>query len=66
MPFHCGIARTSGCWPVVIGVPRVVYGSDAPSGGNPPPQQGWAACRMLPLSEEEFRAIANNLAPYLR
>jgi predicted TIM-barrel fold metal-dependent hydrolase len=49
-----------------LGVQRVVYGSDAPSGGNPPPQQVWAAFRKLPLSEEEFRTIASNLAPYMR
>lgn len=49
-----------------LGVQRVVYGSDAPSGGNPPPQQAWAAFRKLPLSEEEFRTIAANLAPYMR
>ena len=49
-----------------IGVQRIVYGSDAPSGGNPPPQQAWAAFRKLPLSDEEFRTIAGNLAPYMR
>ena len=49
-----------------LGVQRVVYGSDAPSGGNPQPQQAWAAFRKLPLSDDEFRAIANNLAPYMR
>ena len=49
-----------------LGVQRVVYGSDAPSGGNPPPQQAWAAFRKLPLSDEEFRTIAANLAPYMR
>jgi len=35
-------------------------------GGNPPPQQAWAAFRKLPLSDEEFRTIASNLAPYMR
>ena len=49
-----------------IGVQRVIYGSDAPSGGNPPPQQAWAAFRKLPLSDEEFRTIAGNLAPYMQ
>jgi|SRR5687768_4368474 len=49
-----------------LGVQRVVYGSDAPSGGNPPPQQAWAAFRKLPLSDEEFRTIASNLAPYMK
>lgn len=49
-----------------LGVRRILYGSDAASGGNLPPREGWAAFRRLPLSEGEFRTIADNLAPYLR
>lgn len=49
-----------------IGLGRVVYGSDAHFGGNPAPREGWAAFRKLPLTENEFRTIANNLAPYMR
>jgi uncharacterized protein len=49
-----------------LGIGRVLYGSDAAAGGNLPPRQGWAAFRQLPLSEAEFRAIANNVAPYMR
>jgi len=49
-----------------IGLRRVVYGSDAHFGGNPAPREGWAAFRQLPLTENEFRTIANNLAPYMR
>jgi predicted TIM-barrel fold metal-dependent hydrolase len=49
-----------------IGSRRVVYGSDAHGGGNPAPREGWAAFRELPLTENEFRTIANNLAPYMR
>jgi len=30
------------------------------------PREGWAAFRQLPLTEDEFRTIAGNLAPYLR
>jgi len=49
-----------------LGVERILYGSDAASGGNLPPRQGWAAFRQLPLSEAEFTTIANNIAPYMR
>src|SRR5205823_13380706 len=48
-----------------VGVDRVVYGSDAPSGGNAQPREGWAAFRRLPLSAVEFDRIARNVAPYL-
>ena len=48
-----------------IGVKRVLYGSDA---AIPPnfPKAGWATFRKLPLTEDEFRTIANNVAPYLK
>jgi predicted TIM-barrel fold metal-dependent hydrolase len=49
-----------------LGVERILYGSDAASGGNLPPREGWAAFRRLPLSDREFRAIARNVAPYMR
>ncbi len=49
-----------------LGLRRVLYGSDAASGGNLPPREGWAAFRRLPLTEAEFRIIARNLAPYMR
>ena len=49
-----------------IGVGRILFGSDAASGGNPPPREQWSAFRQLPLTEDEFRAIAANVAPYLR
>jgi len=48
-----------------IGVRRILYGSDAASAGNTP-RESWAAFRRLPLSDEEFRIIATNVAPYLR
>jgi hypothetical protein len=48
-----------------LGVRRVLYGSDAPTGGNLVPQAGWAAFRKLPLTEGEFRTIARNVPPYL-
>jgi predicted TIM-barrel fold metal-dependent hydrolase len=49
-----------------LGLHRILYGSDAASGGNLPPREGWAAFRRLPLSEDEFRTIAGNVPPYLR
>jgi predicted TIM-barrel fold metal-dependent hydrolase len=49
-----------------IGVERIVYGADTPSGSNLPLLGPWAAFRKLPLSDDEFRTIANNLAPYMR
>jgi predicted TIM-barrel fold metal-dependent hydrolase len=49
-----------------IGVQRVLYGSDAAASPLAYPKAGWAAFRRLPLSEAEFRAIANNATPYMR
>ena len=49
-----------------IGVQRILFGSDAILGGNPPPREQWAAFRKLPLTDQEFRTIASNVAPYLR
>jgi predicted TIM-barrel fold metal-dependent hydrolase len=49
-----------------VGVDRVLYGSDAATGTNLRPREGWAAFRRLPLTEEEFARIASNVAPYLR
>jgi predicted TIM-barrel fold metal-dependent hydrolase len=49
-----------------LGLPRILYGSDAASGGNLPPREGWAAFQRLPLTEAEFQIIAGNLPPYMR
>jgi predicted TIM-barrel fold metal-dependent hydrolase len=49
-----------------LGPSRVLYGSDANARGNLPPREGWAAVRKLPLTDDEFRTIASNLAPYMR
>ena len=49
-----------------IGTDRILYGSDAASGENLRPREGWAAFRQLPLTETELARIAQNLAPYLR
>lgn len=49
-----------------IGIRRVLYGSDAAGGGNPAPREGWAAFRQLPLTNNEFKTIAENVAPFMR
>jgi len=48
-----------------IGINRLLYGSDAATGDNLPKDtlKRW---HSLPLTEEEFRVIDNNVAPYLR
>ena len=43
-----------------IGLDRILYGSDGP------PLPNWKAFRKLSLTEEEFRKIETNTAPYLR
>lgn len=48
-----------------LGVARVLYGTDAPIGPTTP-KAGWAAFRTLPLTSDEFAAIAGNVAPYAR
>jgi predicted TIM-barrel fold metal-dependent hydrolase len=47
-----------------IGTKRVLYGSDAATPGNLPKEtlQRW---HQLPLTQEEFRLIENNVAPYI-
>jgi predicted TIM-barrel fold metal-dependent hydrolase len=69
----CGIAIT-GRWEdranvIVerirqIGTKRVLYGSDAAVPGNLPKEtlERW---HQLPLKQEEFRLIENNVAPYI-
>lgn len=49
-----------------IGVKRILYGSDAATGGGLTPKEGWAAFQTLPLTGAEFRTIAGNVPPYVR
>jgi predicted TIM-barrel fold metal-dependent hydrolase len=50
-----------------IGLQRILYGSDMAIGGNPAARESWGAFRArLPLTDAEFRTIANNVAPYMR
>jgi predicted TIM-barrel fold metal-dependent hydrolase len=49
----------------LVGVKRVLYGSDAAIAPNSP-AAAWADFRRLPLTAEEFATIAANVAPYLQ
>jgi predicted TIM-barrel fold metal-dependent hydrolase len=49
-----------------LGVERVLYGSDAAATPLAYPKAGWEAFQRLPLTEAEFKVIANNVAPYMR
>ncbi len=49
-----------------IGVKRILFGSDAAIGNNLRPLAAWEAFRQLNLTEREIKAIAGNIAPYLR
>ena len=49
-----------------IGMRRILYGTDT-SPPNPPARVSWANFRgLMPLTDEEFKTIAGNVAPYLR
>ena len=49
-----------------IGVNRILYGTDS-SPPNPPPRVSWGLFRsFVPLTDDEFRSIARNVAPYLQ
>lgn len=49
-----------------IGIDRVLYGSDTAASPASYPKTEWVAFRRLPLTEDEVRTIANNIAPYMR
>ena len=50
-----------------IGPQRILYGSDGAFGGNRTPDEHWGTFRgMVPLTDEEFAVIRDNVAPYLR
>jgi predicted TIM-barrel fold metal-dependent hydrolase len=48
-----------------IGIHRLLYGSDAATSDNLP-KDNLKRWHSLPLTQEEFRVIDNNVAPYLR
>lgn len=47
-----------------LGVQRILYGTDGL--GINSARDGWAAFLKLPLTNDEFRTIANNAPPYMR
>lgn len=50
-----------------FGLQRVLFASDrSPDFGNDSPKDAWEAFGRLPLTEKEFRTVAENVAPYLR
>jgi predicted TIM-barrel fold metal-dependent hydrolase len=50
-----------------VGLRRVLFASDrVPGGSNDTPKDAWEAFRRLPLTEQEFRTVAENVAPYMR
>jgi predicted TIM-barrel fold metal-dependent hydrolase len=51
-----------------IGLRRILYGSDAAATADAPPTSlRWARLRhKLPLTNEELKVIAGNVAPYMR
>lgn len=51
-----------------IGLKRILYGSDAAATSDAPPTSlRWARLRgKLPLTNNELRIVANNVAPYMR
>jgi predicted TIM-barrel fold metal-dependent hydrolase len=50
-----------------LGLQHMLFGSDgAERGGGLAPRDAWAAFLKLPLSDDERRAIANNVAPYMQ
>ncbi len=49
-----------------LGTQRIVFGSDATT-SNVTPGEAWVALRkLLPLTDDEFRAIATNVPPYMQ
>lgn len=48
-----------------IGFDRLLYGSDGAVAGHGP-REYWASFKTLPLTATELRALATNVAPYLR
>jgi uncharacterized protein len=50
-----------------VGMGKVLFATDwVPGKNSESPAQAWQSFRRLPLTEQEFRAVAGNTAPYLR
>jgi predicted TIM-barrel fold metal-dependent hydrolase len=50
----------------VLGLQRVLYGSDGAADAESTPAKLYAALRELPLTPAEFRSLERNIAPYVR
>lgn len=49
-----------------IGLQRIYYGSDGPQFGGAPPRAVWKHFRKnMPLTDDELKVIANNVAPFV-
>lgn len=50
-----------------FGLRRVLFASDrSPKSDNEPLKDAWNSFRRLPLTEQEFKTVAENVAPYMR
>jgi predicted TIM-barrel fold metal-dependent hydrolase len=49
-----------------VGTERIVFGSDATLAAVTPGEAWTMLRRLLPLSDDEFRAIASNVPPYMK
>ena len=50
-----------------FGLHRVLFASDrSPGFGNEAPAQAWQSFKKLPFTPQEFKIIAENVAPYLK
>jgi predicted TIM-barrel fold metal-dependent hydrolase len=50
-----------------FGLQRVLFASDrSPDFGNETPKDAWESFLRLPLTEKEFKTVAENVAPYMR
>jgi predicted TIM-barrel fold metal-dependent hydrolase len=50
-----------------FGLQHVLFASDrSPGFGNESPKDAWESFNRLPLTEKDFRTVAENIAPYMR
>jgi predicted TIM-barrel fold metal-dependent hydrolase len=50
-----------------FGLKRVLFASDrTPGNSNEPPVQAWQSFKKLPLTADEFKIVAENVAPYFK
>jgi len=49
-----------------LGLQRILFGTDRAGNRNESPKEAWESFRKLPLTEQEFKTVAGNVAPYMR